>query len=79
MQTYGTYAGQETVHIVFLFLNALFLVLFKVKVLSLGLRVPKLLKVHLSVLLHLYFVLFALVFEAVVYFSRHSHPQTKGG
>ena len=59
-------------HIVLLFLNALLLVPLQVQVLCLSLGIPKFLEVLLSVLFHLYFILLAFVFEAIVDFSRYS-------
>ena len=74
METDGANAGQKTVHVVLLFLNAFLLVPLQVKVLSLGLSVPKLFEVDLSVFLHLLLVLLALVFKAIVNFSWHAYP-----
>ena len=74
VETHGANACQKAVHVVFLLLNAFLLVPLQVKVFGLGLSVPKFFKVHLSVLLHLLFVLLALIFEAVVYFSWYAYP-----
>lgn len=77
MEADGANAREMTLHVIFLFLNAFLFVALQIQVLGLSLRVPELFEMHFPVLLHLDLVLFPLIFETIVDFSRYANPQTK--